>query len=338
MEPGPQLMMFVSVLSAALTIHFIATPRPGRFMLVRVPDADRHRARARRALVFNGMVAVAALLTVFFASDPTWRAHAVALVAAIVVPSTWMVLELRRVLRQSPQTSGSSRYRVSLESPPPIASYLSPTLVVLDLAAVAVPAVLLQVYNGGEFGPWFFFLPVMLFISAVVGFCIWLQVSQRRALPASDPERYARLDERRRRGVVRMLESALVCWNLAGGLFWLSIAMGHAGPGYAGAVVGVLIGGAGVLVVIVRQLPRLARISDELATLADADALGTRANGWRWGGLVYYAPNDPALAVPKRSGIGQTLNLARPLAWAFLGGLVLAPTMITVMALTRAQG
>ena len=338
MQAGPEIMMFVSVLSAALTIHLIARPRPGRFMLVRVPGAERHQPRARRALVLNGLVAAVALLTMAVSNDPTHRVQAAALVAAIVVPATWMMIELRRVLKQAPRTPGPSRYRVSLEAAPPMRSYLSPVRLALDVAAIAVPALVLHVWNAGEFGPWFFFVPLMLFVSAVVGFCIWLQVSQRRALPTSEPERYAELDEQRRRGVVRMLESALVCWNVAGGLFWLSLAMGKSGPGYAGAVVGVVVAGVGVFAIIARQLRRMTRISDELATLADADALGTRTAGWRWGGLLYYAPDDPALAVPKRTGIGQTLNLARPAAWAFLGGLVLAPAMITVLALARAQG
>jgi uncharacterized membrane protein len=45
---------------------------------------------------------------------------------------------------------------------------------------------------------------------------------------------------------------------------------------------------------------------------------GTRADGWKWGGLIYYAPDDPAWIVPKLLGIGQTLNLARPAAWVLL--------------------
>ena len=44
--------------------------------------------------------------------------------------------------------------------------------------------------------------------------------------------------------------------------------------------------------------------------------LGTRKAGWKLGGLVYFAPDDPAVFVPKRVGIGQTVNMARGAAWA----------------------
>ena len=47
----------------------------------------------------------------------------------------------------------------------------------------------------------------------------------------------------------------------------------------------------------------------------DDDAL------WRWGGL-YWNPEDPAIWVPKRYGIGWTINAACPLAWAELFGLM----------------
>jgi uncharacterized membrane protein len=38
------------------------------------------------------------------------------------------------------------------------------------------------------------------------------------------------------------------------------------------------------------------------------------------GGFVYFDPKDPAIAVPKRSGFGFTLNLARPGAWLLAVG------------------
>jgi hypothetical protein len=37
--------------------------------------------------------------------------------------------------------------------------------------------------------------------------------------------------------------------------------------------------------------------------------------------LEFYATDDPALFVPKRIGIGQTLNFGRPGAWIFLAAI-----------------
>lgn len=48
-------------------------------------------------------------------------------------------------------------------------------------------------------------------------------------------------------------------------------------------------------------------------------------------GVFYYNPGDPALMVPKRMGIGYTLNFAHPMAWVILGGLVILPITIPLM-------
>lgn len=45
---------------------------------------------------------------------------------------------------------------------------------------------------------------------------------------------------------------------------------------------------------------------------------------WRLG-LVYVNPNDPAVMVPQRVGVGWTLNLARPLSWLALLALLAVP-------------
>ncbi|MCL2882824.1 MAG: DUF5808 domain-containing protein, partial [Coriobacteriia bacterium] len=39
-------------------------------------------------------------------------------------------------------------------------------------------------------------------------------------------------------------------------------------------------------------------------------------------GVIYYNPDDPALFVPKRFGVGWTSNMARPQVWALAAGLV----------------
>lgn len=56
---------------------------------------------------------------------------------------------------------------------------------------------------------------------------------------------------------------------------------------------------------------------------------------WR-GGLIYRNPDDPKLFVPKRFGIGLTVNFAHPLAWALLAGLV--AVLIASFVLTNLAG
>ena len=63
----------------------------------------------------------------------------------------------------------------------------------------------------------------------------------------------------------------------------------------------------------------------------EAEVRGPSADGcWKWG-LFYVNPSDPALLVPKRFGIGYTLNFARPGAWIFGGSIVLI--VVTSIAL-----
>jgi len=58
---------------------------------------------------------------------------------------------------------------------------------------------------------------------------------------------------------------------------------------------------------------------------------GAAQEGYRWG-LIYMNPDDPRILVPKRIGIGWTLNFGRPASWVILilmllpvaGGLLLA--------------
>ena len=50
---------------------------------------------------------------------------------------------------------------------------------------------------------------------------------------------------------------------------------------------------------------------------------------WKWG-MFYYNPNDPAIFVEKRFGIGITLNFARPQAWWMMVGILVFIIGITV--------
>lgn len=48
-------------------------------------------------------------------------------------------------------------------------------------------------------------------------------------------------------------------------------------------------------------------------------------------GLFYVNPHDPALWVPKRMGVGYTLNFAHAKAWWILGLLLLVPIALAVL-------
>lgn len=54
---------------------------------------------------------------------------------------------------------------------------------------------------------------------------------------------------------------------------------------------------------------------------------------WRIGGGIYYNPDDPALFVPKRYGLGWTINFARPMSWVLVGCIAGIPVIIAVVSL-----
>lgn len=57
---------------------------------------------------------------------------------------------------------------------------------------------------------------------------------------------------------------------------------------------------------------------------------------WKWG-IFYVNPEDPRLWVPKRLGIGWTLNFSRPIAWVIMGLLLLLPLILLVLIRTTAR-
>jgi uncharacterized membrane protein len=54
-----------------------------------------------------------------------------------------------------------------------------------------------------------------------------------------------------------------------------------------------------------------------------------------WKGIFYVNRDDPALWIPKRFGIGYTLNFGNPWSWAVMG-LILAAVLAPIFLVLRA--
>jgi uncharacterized membrane protein len=52
---------------------------------------------------------------------------------------------------------------------------------------------------------------------------------------------------------------------------------------------------------------------------------------WKFG-MFYYNPDDPAVFVEKRFGVGWTNNFARPMSWVMIAGLVVIIILITYVS------
>ncbi len=72
------------------------------------------------------------------------------------------------------------------------------------------------------------------------------------------------------------------------------------------------------------------------ALLSLLSPIGKRPADDAWKGLFYSNPDDPALLVPKRHGIGYTLNFGNRWAWPLLIlilAVALLPLLLTVLSL-----
>ncbi|HEV2425190.1 MAG TPA: DUF5808 domain-containing protein [Terriglobia bacterium] len=62
---------------------------------------------------------------------------------------------------------------------------------------------------------------------------------------------------------------------------------------------------------------------------AGARPVGDRTADRYWkGGLIYVNPDDPALFIEKRFGVGYTVNFGRPASWVILGLIILVPVIV----------
>jgi len=58
---------------------------------------------------------------------------------------------------------------------------------------------------------------------------------------------------------------------------------------------------------------------------------GTPDDRWKWG-LVYVNPDDPAIFVPKRAGLGYTINLGRPGGVAVMAAILAVPLVVALLS------
>ena len=84
---------------------------------------------------------------------------------------------------------------------------------------------------------------------------------------------------------------------------------------------------AAVLFALGYTLHRLPWIQESMQELEPYD--GTPDACWHCGGMFYANPEDQSVWVPKRAGLGYTLNFARPGAWFFLLAVIGVPLLLS---------
>jgi uncharacterized membrane protein len=95
-----------------------------------------------------------------------------------------------------------------------------------------------------------------------------------------------------------------------------------------------------ILTFVVTVTVILARIGHgaRLAAARDGAQVGRRSPESCWkAGIFYVNPDDPAIFVEKRFGIGYTLNFGHPMSWLILGLSILAPLAVAIWVVHAAS-
>ena len=167
--------------------------------------------------------------------------------------------------------------------------------------------------------------PAVVFLAPAIGLGLMLFLELIRRLLRSPRLVHAGAYASRS---ARSVDTLLLVVQLFLGALLSLVALGTAGilPGWvllAGALAAPLV----LLCFLVGFVARLARERRDWPPHGD----GLPDAAWKLG-LVYFNAADPALLVPRRFGVGWTLNFARPAAWALLALLLGVPLSLALSA------
>ena len=344
--------LIVAVLCGALT-HLIARVwRPDQLFFVQLGRAvgpAEHR-RSRRAIAIGWLGSIAAAAVALAMPGPAGSAASAALITIAV---SWPLIELLLLLPTLDRPELPGRIRIDLGPQPGPTALMSMPLAALDAGLLLVAALLfaglwpalpeqVPVHFAMDGTPDRYGSPLeiaafggLVLFDIVLSWVIAYTVSsERAALPEQNAERFAELQRARRFGLVRMTQTLLFGVNI--GLLVLGLGVLASvlpTPPWStilAVVAGLAVLAIGVLAPLIRWIPRLSALRSALDALGAAE-IGTRRAGWKLEGLIYFAPDDPAVFVPKRVGIGQTLNMARGASWAIIALLVGLPLGIVAL-------
>lgn len=348
------LVAFIPLVGLTMALTPRLQPR-GEVFSVSVPTSAWDDPRIRRLM--NRYVAIVIAATVLFtvaALALCLMGNAEASLAVVVVASlALMVIGYGLILRYRAKVQGlkracgwaaQSQYHVATigegveQAPRPISlawNWLYVPLVALTAAVVAVgygsmpDAVPMHVDVSGNVtdmapkSPMVAAFPVALevFLAAVFAFCHWMVLRSKKGLepgrPASSSWAYGMFAYAQ---TAFLLVMGLACTAACG----LGMALAMIGIVSMGVAVAVIIGVAllcvvGDLIVGVKygqSGSRVFRMEASDTLLSDDDRF------WK-PGMLYCNPDDASLFLPKRSGIGWTVNWGRPAVWALVVALVL---------------
>jgi len=360
------LMTLVEVLGVALLLHFLPDwSRPEHFFALTVPASFRASPEGRailracrRRLWIGTAVAVALALAPLVCENLTPVILAPVLV---LIVWAWAYLVARREIAPAAvppapraPAPGEAEALVPPDGPPGgTLGLLAPFLLLGAMALYLrhrwgdIPDRFISHWNG-RFEPdgWMHKTPLSLGFALLLGavFCLLMALLAvgifRGSRWVSPGPEVTDLGRRRRHAVVWIL----VVLNIYLAAVFAAVAAAPLIQSPAGAklfVVLILVGSLlGPILLLVVWFVRYGKEftaagrQGEAQPLAGAPPLGDRTDDRHWkAGLVYYNPDDPALWIEKRLGIGYTLNFARAGAWWFLAAVLVIPLALTLLLL-----
>ena len=176
------------------------------------------------------------------------------------------------------------------------------------------------------------FAPVLiqLGLTAVLFGCVVFVLRGSSTVGPADPESSARSQRSATRLTARAVLFLAAFVDLA--LFFIASQVWRgadlAGGVVAAAAVAFAVGVLGLIGTVA-----YAHRTDPPAAPADGAATLTHRDDdrhWR-GGLIYVNPDDPALLVPRRNGLGLTINFGHPWGWVVLAALLAVPVIGAVV-------
>lgn len=229
--------------------------------------------------------------------------------------------------------------------------YVPVVLVTATIGVVAWPAIPDQIPLHADFsgtvndwapksiGSVFFPVLVQLFMIACFLFCHWSILRSKRPTSPGAPVTSALAYGLFARAQSIYLLATGVLVTAALGLTFMLSAMGVLSLGGAGAIVAVavipvLLGSVAIALVYGQAGSRLFRRMEAAGANAGVPSGAVMPadddDHWKLG-IFYVNRDDASLFLPERFGVGWTLNLGRPAAWAVVGGFVAVMALFVVL-------
>ncbi|MFT3916457.1 MAG: DUF5808 domain-containing protein [Anaeromyxobacteraceae bacterium] len=335
-----QVLFQLGLASAFTTFVYLLVPRlavGGVLFGVTVAEGfaatEAGRAIVRRyrlQVLLAGALGLAGVPATAAAGQVAWAGLGVLVVVALST-AAWVAARART----RPHAVAPSTVRVAGLAPtrgvPPVLDalpfvILGGAALVLALRWEDLPARFPMHWNGrGEIDRWAArgpeaYQPLVMGTALVAG-----MLALRALILAFTPSRAADPRAQALRSISR--------WALTGTATFIALLFGAVvlNPLLAPESPALVLGVAGVG--LVALLAGLGLATVRLASLpSSGPGDGTPDDRWRAGGLFYVNPDDPALFVPKRFGVGYTVNLGRPGGVLALAAMIGIPLAIALVA------